>query len=219
MRPVVPWRRTGLVIVLVCLAAVLSGVIAFFHTSRSNAFDNRVGTWVIDTVSHRTLLHLLKITTPRWVFGAIAVLVVLLLVLRRFRLAAVAALGPGLTIVLTEWVIKPIVHRTYIAPIVVNGRELYLYPSGHEAGVATLTAVLVLIVAAMTSSRVVLALAIVSAAFVDFLAAVALVGNGFHFATDTIGAVCLSLACVIGCGLVIDLVVERRAARRGKQEV
>jgi undecaprenyl-diphosphatase len=210
-RPVVPWPRAAAATIAVCVVVVLTGAVALFHTSRSNSVDNWIGTWVIRHLSHATLLDLLKITTPRWILWIVLALIVALVLLRRFRLAALAALGPGLAVVMTEWVIKPIVHRTYLAPIVVNGRELYLYPSGHEAGVASLTAVLVLVLAAFTSSRAALVVALVVAATVDFLAAVALVGNGFHFGTDTIAGVGVSVASVLGCGLLLD----RLAARRG----
>jgi undecaprenyl-diphosphatase len=198
------------------LVAVLIGGIAFYHDRGSNAADNWMGYRTLDLFSHRTLVDLLNLTTPRWVIRLDVAVFGLLLVLRRFGLAAVAAIGPGAAFVLTEWVVKPVVHRTYASPIVINGREVYLYPSGHETGIACLTAVLVLALYALTSSRLVLAVAALAAGVLDFLAAAALVGNGFHFATDTIAAVCVSLACVLGAGLGVDALVARRTARDGR---
>jgi undecaprenyl-diphosphatase len=108
----------------------------------------------------------------------------------------VTVVSPLLALLLTEQVLKPLVHRTHLGGLA--------YPSGHESAPACLTTILAVLVL-RTGWRLVVKLAAV-AALVLYLAlcAIALVGAFYHYATDTVGAVFLSVACVLATALVVD---------------
>jgi undecaprenyl-diphosphatase len=208
----VPWPRAALALVGVCLAVAIAGAVKFHDDVQPTGLDARFSSWVGKTFSTSALETALKLTTPGWVTGIIALTALFVLLQRRFRLATVAALGPAIAVVLTEYVLKPLVHREFGGTVVVNGRELYAYPSGHETGVASLTTVLVLVLIAYTDSRMALLAGVAAAVVIDVVAAIALVGNHYHFVTDTVGAIALSVAIIVGLALAVDAVVEWRWA-------
>lgn len=210
----VPWPRAALVLVAACAAITLAGAVKFHNDVRATGLDTDVQRWVDTTFSSGVLEAALKITTPSWVTGLIALTAVIMLLLRRFRLAVLAAIGPLAAVVLTEFVLKPIVHRQLGHVVVLNGHEAFAYPSGHETGVASVTTLLVIVLVAFTRSHALWLAGAAIAVAADVVAAIALIGNHYHFVTDTIGAVTLSVAVVVGLALALDVVSERAPAGR-----
>lgn len=203
-------RRVALVLVGVGLLAVLAGGIAFHDQLRDNRFDRGIYDWTTDNLGHRLLERLLDVTTPSLVFGLVVVVLVGALFVRNARLAAVAAVGPLLSVVLTEYVLKPLIGRKIVGYFVTG----LTYPSGHETGLAAATTLLVVAVLAVTTSRQARSIAVALAVVLDALGSIALVGNGYHFATDTYAAVGLSVSVVLGTALGVDLIADRMAGRR-----
>ena len=201
-RTLVPWRRGALAVVASCVLVVVAGGVAFHGDAGVDRFDARAYGWVHDHVDASVLVQAIRLTTPWAVITLTAVTTAVAALLRRYRLALLAGLGPLAAVVLTEYVLKPLVHRTVGSPP--GGAETYAYPSGHETGLSSLTLLLVLVLFGLTRSRAVLIGALVVALLVDAVAAVALVGLRYHFATDTIAAVGVSGAVVVGLALLLD---------------
>jgi membrane-associated phospholipid phosphatase len=126
----------------------------------------------------------------------------------RRRGAVLALLAVPVTAVITDWLLKPLVHRTYIGQVV--------YPSGHTATIVALAATLtVLLVApprpAMPSWLRTLILA------VSYLTALAVVVGviavRFHYFTDTVAGAAVGIGTVCGLALVLDLIPPVRPSR------
>jgi len=211
-QPVMPWRRTAMVTVVIAAAAVLAGGIAFHGHRNYTRFDWRIAVWIYRHVNHRFVRDLVHITSPTGVTLLIGAVVVAAWVSGRKRLAVVTALGPLLAIFITEWVAKPLVGRelTVLPTLPPVGSDSY--PSGHETGLASLTTSLVLVAFAMTAATVWRLAAIAGALVIDLVGSLALVGNFYHYATDTLAAICVSVASIVGLALVVDRVAERRGA-------
>jgi hypothetical protein len=203
--PLVPWRRTAIVTVVVASLGVLAGGIAFHDDHYFNHADWNLLTWTNDHFGASFLRQLLHITTP-WAVTALIVMVVAgALLARNRRLGVVAAAGPLLAFVLTEHVLKPLVGRTIPRyPRLAFPTHTLAYPSGHETGLASLTTVLVILVFVVTASKARRVAAIVVALVVDLLGCLALVGNYFHYATDTFAAIGVAVGSVVGVALLVD---------------
>lgn len=204
------WRPVALVAALISLAvAVGLSVLSYHHGT--TPFDN----WAVRVTFHHIGPHggltLLKISNPLISFGVLFVVAAAAAVLRRWDLVVLAAVGPAVAVLVTEEVLKPIVARFMSLHDLTGGAvpDLYgvyvgAFPSGHETGVASAAAV-VLIAAGQFRLHAAARLAVLDLlALWMLLAAIGLVRNLYHFATDTIGAVGVSLAVVLGTALLID---------------
>ena len=193
----------------VVLVAVLGAV--FAHQSTADRFDHAVDapviTWFDD---HQTLA--LWLAYPGTTIPAVvltAALAIGCLLTGRRRGAVLAILAVPVTAVITDGLLKPLVHRTYIGQVV--------YPSGHTATIVALAAtVTVLLLApprpAMPRSLRILILA------VAYLAAVAVVVGviavRFHYFTDTVAGAAVGIGTVCGLALVLDLIPAVRPPSR-----
>jgi membrane-associated phospholipid phosphatase len=141
---------------------------------------------------------------------ALCVLLAVTFALRhRRRLAVLALLGPGAGAALSERVLKPLVGRRN------NGGALS-FPSGHTTGAVAVAAVVVIFLLgpgrpplALAWRALLAALVVVEAAAV----ATALVGAGYHYATDTVGGFGVATGTVLALALGIDAVADRRRPR------
>jgi undecaprenyl-diphosphatase len=104
-------------------------------------------------------------------------------------------LGPALARMTTSLVLKPVVGRTK--------RGRLVYPSGHTTSVASL-AVAVLVLAADGRSPRVRAVLVLGLAVPVVAVGAALVGRGYHDATDTAGGVGVAVAVVLTLALSLD---------------
>lgn len=119
--------------------------------------------------------------------------------LRGGRGLALVLLGPPLAMVTTSLVLKPIIQRT-------KGDEL-AFPSGHTTSVASLSvACAVLVLSLVTWPLLVRGVLALGLAALVVGVGTSLVGRGYHYATDTIGAVGVALAVVLVVALAVDAV-------------
>jgi undecaprenyl-diphosphatase len=207
------WRRPVIVAAAGC-AVVVVALAAIVYHGRSTSFDDWVFRKFYDGIGWSTAHFLLDLSVPTTSIIILAVVVGIALWLRQWQLAALAAFGPLLAIMTTEFVFKPIVGRA-LHPAALNGNLPLsirsVYPSGHETTVAA-TALVLSIAATRLPVRLRLRVALI-AVFVAWLlaSAVGLVRNYWHYPTDTVGAMCLAVT-VIGC---TALFIDRYGARLG----
>ena len=154
---------------------------------------------------------LLGVTDPWMSTGLLAGVAVIALLARRWDVAVLAVVAPLLALGVTEWLLKPLIGRgigpdVHLAGAIVRGS----FPSGHETGVASTAAVLLVVAGQAALTRAArIAVAVVLAGWV-VLAAVGLVINRWHYPTDTVGAVAVSTVVVFATALLIDLIPRRR---------
>jgi membrane-associated phospholipid phosphatase len=217
--PLVAARYRGAAWALIGAAALVTCVLAVrLHDGSATRFDRwalRRSIADVGTDGARFLLHC---SDPALSFGVIAVVAMAAVLGRRWALVALAALGPGLAVLLTEQVLKPIIGRFMTFPWMDPelSRQLYsgAFPSGHETGVAS-AALLVLVGAGQLRLRpTVRAGLIVVLCGWTALAALGLIRNSYHYATDTFGAVGVSVVVVLGGALLIDRTAAAIARRR-----
>jgi undecaprenyl-diphosphatase len=190
------WRRVAGGVALACAVVVVALGLAVRGQRSGTAFDDEVDARVMRDVPTGVLNTLLHLTDPVPMALALAAVAVLAALRRRWPVCAVAVVAPLLALGLTEAVLKPLVHRTQ--------QGLLAYPSGHESAPGCLATMLALLVLRSTWSTPAKIAGV--SVLVLFLAACAigLIGAFFHYATDTIGAVCLSVACVLITALIAD---------------
>ena len=130
------------------------------------------------------------------------------LAVRRIGGAVLAVVGVALASAITESVLKPLVHRTIYG--------FLTYPSGHTTGLFALTAALAVVLLAPSSGRprpAVRVAAVAAAAIVAAVVGLAMVGQHFHYFTDTIAGAAVGTGVVIGVAFLLDLPVARRWLR------
>lgn len=202
-RPLVASRRAAGAVVIACGGLVLAGGVIFFHAVGGNEVDGRIYGWILQLFPHGVLRALLALSSPTLVVACDAMVALAALVTRRIRLAVLAVLGPATATVLTEYVLKPVVRR-HMFPPPYAWRQGWYYPSGHETGLASLTTLLVIVVLSSTASRAIARAAVAAAASIDVVAAIGLTGSLYHFATDTVAAIAVSVGSVVGVALIVD---------------
>ena len=198
--------------VLLAGCAVLVAVLGlvFARQNTADRFDHAVDSPVIAWFAGHHALAL-WLAFPGSMIPAVvltAALAIGCLLTGRRRGAVLAILAVPVTAVITDWLLKPLVHRTYIGQVV--------YPSGHTAAIVALAAtVTVLLLApprpAMPSWLRTLILA------VSYLTALAVVVGviavRFHYFTDTVAGAAVGVGTVCGLALVLDLIPAVRPSR------
>jgi membrane-associated phospholipid phosphatase len=147
---------------------------------------------------------------PAFVATAAVSLSLFCLVRRRFRMAALAIGGPGLTGLLTTFG-KPVVDRT------IGYEDGLAFPSGHTGGATSLALVAALLLAAALGLRPAATAALAGACAVVAGGSVGtgMVVTGSHYPTDVIGGFCAATAAVLALALVLDATVRQRAPAAG----
>lgn len=196
------WARRPAVVLLVCSLAisVIIGVLAA-HASHPDAVDRSVDSWVQGHLgTHARVLSLVVDIAEPVQFAIITLVLILACVaVRRLNAAVLVAVSVPAAVILTEFIFKPLVHRTLHGALV--------YPSGHTCRVftlATITAVLMLNPPSQRprpSVRIVIGLA---ATAVGCAVAVAVIGLNWHYFTDTIGGATLAIGVVLATAFLVD---------------
>ena len=211
------WRRAVLLVAAVA-AFGLAGLILVVHRSGATSFD----TWALkratSLVGYGAGGDLLRLSDPGVSASVIVLIAVLAAVARRWRLVVLAALAPGAAVLITEGVLKPLVGRYMEVPGLpaAASRALYsgAFPSGHETGVASAAVLAAVAIARLPAGRAVRLIAAGVLVVWTALAALGLVRNFYHYATDTLGAVGVALVVVLGGALAIDAATPALIRRR-----
>ena len=194
--------RAGFVLVgCAVLVAVLGAV--FARQSTADRFDHAVDAPVITWFAgHNTLA--LWLAYPGTTIPAVVLTVALALgclLTGRRRGAVLAILAVPVTAVITDGLLKPLVHRTYIGQVV--------YPSGHTATVVALAATATVLLAAPPPPGMPRPLRVLILA-VAYLACgavvVGVIAVRFHYFTDTVAGAAVGIGTVCGLALVLDLI-------------
>ncbi|GGS50204.1 phosphatase PAP2 family protein [Actinokineospora fastidiosa] len=138
-----------------------------------------VDTWIAARLGGPSALwDTLSLTThPVATLSVIAATVVL--ARRRLSVALMAAAGPAIAVALNTWALKPAFGR-------VHGDHL-AYPSGHTTALAAILAVLVIAAGPRWIAAAIPLIAVAGAA---------IVGMGYHYATDILGGALWASAVV-----------------------
>jgi len=148
----------------------------------------------------------IELGSPVFVTVAASLLALAYLLGHRYRSAALAVGGPGLTGLVTTFG-KPAVDRT-----IGHGGEL-AFPSGHTGGATSLALVVALLVAAALrlGAGGTAALAALCAVAAGSTVGTGMVVLGSHYPTDVIGGFCTATAAVLAVALVLDATARQRA--------
>lgn len=213
--PLIPAARRPLAwsVFGVCVAAVLALGVWFHGQSRPTAFDSGVDNWIADR-SVRFVTIALRSSEPGLVIGLFVALAICAALLRRWDVLALAVLAPLVSVFVIEIVLKPVVDRTNGEYDALAHVHSLTYPSGHESGIGTFMAILGLLLLRSSWPLTAKIAGLVGVAAVLVLAAIGLVGNYYHYATDTIGSLGVVVAVVIALSIALDELKARLYARR-----
>jgi membrane-associated phospholipid phosphatase len=210
-RPLLARRGLAALIVVVAAVATAALGVRYAHTRTPGRLDRHFD----DEIQRRLaghphlLVRLVDLADPGSVIVICAVLCALFLLMNRTRLAILAVLGPALAGGLVDLVLKPLFGR--------HLGTMLSFPSGHTAATAALA--LVVIIAMVGPGRlpwpfVIRGLVVVAATASVPVIAIALVGGGYHYATDTIGGLFVAIACVLSVALFIDAMAGQPGSHR-----
>jgi undecaprenyl-diphosphatase len=208
------WRTRAVCACVVALIGfvVLAAVVAGGH---STSFDDWTFRQLFEHTGNAFATLTLAASSATLSIAICGLVVVAAARARRWDVAVLAASGPGATVLLTRYVFKPLVGRVLatddvyhaLRGLVPSGDSYTVtgaFPSGHESAVASTACVLVILCCHARMSRRLRALLILLIAAWALVAAIGLVRNFWHYATDTLGAIFLAVAVVVGVALSLD---------------
>jgi membrane-associated phospholipid phosphatase len=215
-RPLVARRGPAALIVVAAVVATAALGVRYARTRTPGRLDRHLDGEIARRVAGHAhlLVRVVDLADPGSVIVICALLFTLLLLLNRSRVAVLAVLGPALAGGLVDLVLKPLFDRHL-------GSSLS-FPSGHTAATSSLA--LVVIIAMLGPSRLpwpfmarwLIALA---ATLSVPVIAIALVGGGYHYATDTLGGLLVGIACVLSVALLIDGLAGQQGIPTGRRGV
>jgi undecaprenyl-diphosphatase len=206
-----PWAAW----VLVACAVIVSVLGALFaHQTRASAFDRAVDAPFINALrGHHFAAYVLgRPGSELPALLMLAAIVIGCLLARRLNGALLAVLGLGISEVLTEELLKPLIHRTYLGGLV--------YPSGHMTAIVALAATLtvLLLLPPQPGRARPLRYLVLGAAYVLVVAVpIGLMGLRWHYFTDLVGGAALSVGTVIAVAFLLDAPFARRWLARPSQ--
>jgi undecaprenyl-diphosphatase len=210
--PLVParLRRPVVLVTVVCwiLAAVLGS--RFVGQHRPGALDAAIAAAVHRVLTEHGMVArvLTGPTHPIVVYPVIALVLGVCVFRGWWERAVLAVAAPGLCVLLTELVFKPLVGRTD------NG--VLSYPSGHTVSAVSALAVAALVLSA--AWRASLRWAVLGLLMLVWLVfSTGLVGMDYHYFTDAIGGFLTAAGVVLPLALLTDSVSARRAGRATAQ--
>jgi membrane-associated phospholipid phosphatase len=195
-------RRAAFAAFAVCVAVPAILGTLFAHQRQPSWLDMAVDDRVQASLGRHlaSLNSLTQLGTPVPVTAMIVLLVLACLATRRWRGAALVAVAVPAAAALTELLLKPFIHRTI--------RGVLSFPSGHSTGMFALAGGCAVLLVGPSRPPIPAALRLFLA-LIAYLAAgavaVALVGVGAHYFTDTIGGAAVGSAVVLATAFLIDL--------------
>lgn len=212
MRPIVDDAlvRPIILVLVTSIAVLVILALRFGRTTSASGIDTRAEQLVIRWFGeHAPFLRLVVHLGDTWSVVTIALSIALVcLLIGRFRLAALAVCGPGITGAATSS-LQPLIGRTFEGG--------FALPSGHAGGLTALVAVLGLVgvaVAGRLRPRRSAFLAMSGIVAPSLIMSVALVANDEHYWTDTVAGSCTALIVVLGLALLIDKAAGLRRVDR-----
>ena len=211
-----------LIAVIVATAAACIAALGVHYSG-----DYRAG-WVdhaIDArIRHRlrdqleVLHHVVTLADPASIVTICAALAAIFFFTGRRRAAVFAVLGPLVAVGVTDLLLKPAIGRRM-------GDGL-AFPSGHTTAAVSVALVIVVVLLGPSRPRWPAPArwaACVVAVGCAGMVAVALVGSGYHYATDTLGGFCVAVMVVPTVAWLIDRLADRIEAgmppdRRSQRE-
>jgi undecaprenyl-diphosphatase len=201
--------RAGVLLVGCAVLVAVLGLV-FARQNTADRFDHAVDSPVIAWFAGHHALAL-WLAFPGSMIPAVvltAALTIGCLLTGRRRGAVLAILAVPVTAVITDWLLKPLVHRTYIGQVV--------YPSGHTATIVALAAAVTVLLLAPPRPEMPswLRTLILAVAYLTALAvAVGVIAVRFHYFTDTVAGAAVGVGTVCGLALVLDLIPAVRPSR------
>jgi undecaprenyl-diphosphatase len=178
---------------------VLLGTL-FAHRHQAGALDAAVDARIQASLGQLRILNdLTALGDPMPGIAMIAALFLACLVTRRWRGALLVALAVPAATGITELVLKPLIDRTLTGDL--------SFPSGHETRLFALAAAFAVLMADPVRPRIPVAVRLFLATALSLAAcaaAVALVGLGHHYFTDTVGGAAVGTAVVLATALILD---------------
>lgn len=195
----------ALIVACVAITALLGAL--FAHRGQAGALDAAVDARIQSALGgqRRLLNDLAGLGDPMPVIAMTAALVLVCLVTRRWRAAVLVAVSVPAAAAASELVLKPLIDRTLVGDL--------SFPSGHETRVFALAAAFAVLLTSPVWPRIPAAVRLFLAAAVLLTAcavALALVGLGQHYFTDTVAGAAVGAAVVLATAIILD-----RLARRG----
>lgn len=193
-------RPAATALLVVCVATtVLLGTL-FAHHRQAGALDAAVDARIQAGLGHwRVLNDLAALGDVTPVIAITAGFSLACLVTRWWRAAVLVAVVVPAAAGITELILKPLIDRTLMGDL--------SFPSGHETRVFALATAFAVLLANPAWPRIPAAVRLFLAAVVVLAAcavAVALVGLGHHYFTDTVGGAAVGTAVVLATALVLD---------------
>jgi membrane-associated phospholipid phosphatase len=202
------WRRAAITLIAVAVAGLVALSVAFSDDRRPSAFDSWAVQRLYAHVGPNLARAMLGATEPLLTLSVCVLVAVVALAYRRWDIAAVTVVAPIAAVVLSEVILKPIIGRrlsfsVHERLITIPG---YAFPSGHETGLTSLTAECALLVLRAPISAAKRGVAVSLLGVWTVIGALGLVRNGYHYVTDTVGGICVSIICVFGIALLVDAI-------------
>jgi membrane-associated phospholipid phosphatase len=203
-RPLLPSRaRPALAaLVVACAALTLALGLLFAGQAHPGQADATVDRWIRSGLAaHPSLLGVLAdLGDSVSVTVLTAALVAACAALHRWRGCLLAAAAVPAASALTELLLKPVTNRT------IDG--LLSYPSGHATALFALATICAILLASPPRRRVIPPAArlvlCLAAYLVAAAVAVAMIGLGAHYFTDTLGGTAVGTAVPLIAAFVID---------------
>lgn len=215
-RPLLPPAARPWAVALLAGCAIVVAVLGalFSHQTTADGFDRTVDTPIISWFAARHDFAL-RLAAPGSLIPAAALTVIIVIgcvVARRLNGAILALLAVPVAEGISEGLLKPLVHRTYLGGVV--------YPSGHTTSISALAATVfvLLVVSPQPVSTGVLRwlrlLALAAACVLYVGVAVGLIGLKWHYFTDIVAGAAVGTGTVCGLSLILDKSAFRRVLAR-----
>ena len=207
-------RRIGAMLACCAAIVVLLGVL-FWHQTTADWLDRAVDAPFLTWFGGHYGLGLRLASAAQPVPAAVltAAVVIGCLLARRLNGALLGLAAIPAATGLDEDLLKPLVHRTYHGSLV--------YPSGHTTAMfafaATVTVLLLIRPrpARFTAVRIGVP---VAAGLLGIVVAIAVIGLGWHYFTDTVAGAAVGIGTVCALALILDLSAVRRVLGRAIRE-
>lgn len=202
--PLVPWPRAAVTVAISAVVVFVVIGILVWHDDEGLAIDNVFNRWIHRTFDVYTRHDMVQLTNLAAIVTAVAVITGFAVLARRFDVAVLAVGAPVLATGLTEYAFKPLFDRSVPLVARMTGIEAEAYPSGHETAVSSVLVLLALLLLRARLSVVQKVVGLLALCGYYVVTVFGLVGQYFHYLTDTIGALAVAIAVVLGGAMTLD---------------